>query len=78
MHCPFAQQPFGHEVASQMQLPDAQRVPATQAAELPQRQVPVTPSHAFDTVPEHDAHAAPPTPQVEGDDDMQTPLAQQP
>jgi hypothetical protein len=52
MQAPFEQQPVGHDCASQMQLPDAQRVPGPQAALVPQRQVPVAPSHELAVVDE--------------------------
>jgi len=76
---PVEQQPAEHESASQMQLPDAHRVPAPHAAAVPQRQVPVAPSHESALVDEQAIQAWPPIPQALGEAEAQVvPFRQQP
>ena len=76
---PFEQQPAGQDRASQIQLPDAQRAPVAQAAAVPQRQVPVAPSHESAVVDEQAAQACPPIPHAPGEAEVQVfPFKQQP
>lgn len=56
------QQPFGHELALQTQVPPEQVWPAPQAGPAPQRQ---TPELQVLVDPEQGPHAAPPVPQLE-------------
>lgn len=60
---PLAQHPFGHEAASQTQLPATQLLPALQAALAPHWQAPVAP-HMSARAGSQVTHAAPPPPQV--------------
>ncbi len=73
---PFAQQPFGQDVASHWQAPLTQRVPAAQAGFAPQTQLP------FEQVSEvcgsQATHAAPPVPHAPSEGIVQVPFAQQP
>ena len=74
-----AQQPLGHDVASQVHLPAAQRWPAAQAGLAPQRQAPFVQVSA--RVVSQGVHTAPPTPQLPTAgalqlEPMQHPLAQ--
>jgi hypothetical protein len=79
MQVPLVQHPMGHDDASQMQLPDAQRMPAEHAAEVPQRQVPVAPSHESAVVEEQVWQACPPMPHALGEAGLQVwPLKQHP
>ena len=71
------QQPVGHEVASQMQLPATQRRPDSQAGPAPHWQVPVA-EHPSAVVESHATHVPPPLPHAAAEGDTQAPLAQQP
>ncbi len=61
-HTPAWQQPFGHDVASQLQTPPEQTWPAGHAGPLPQPQVP--PSHESAVLPQL-WHAPPAVPQAD-------------
>ena len=79
IHIPFEQQPAEHDSASQMQLPEAQRVPVPHAGAVPHRQVPVAPSHESAVVDGQAVHACPPIPHAVGEAEVQTvPFWQQP
>jgi hypothetical protein len=66
------QQPLGHEVASQMHRPAAQRWPPAQAAPAPQAHAPVGPQRLA-LLASHASQADPPIPQVVSDGASQTP-----
>ena len=79
MHIPFEQHPAGHDSPSQMQFPEAQRVPVPHAGAVPHRQVPVAPSQESAAVDEQAVHACPPIPHAFGEAEVQTvPFWQQP
>ena len=63
LQTPPMQQPFGHEVESQMQAPFMQCWPAWQGAPPPQRQAPVTEQVSALSASQLE-QAAPPAPQV--------------
>jgi hypothetical protein len=58
------QQPAGHDVASQMQLPPAQRCPPPHCAPLPQVQAPFVASQPSALEGSHATHTDPWAPQV--------------
>jgi hypothetical protein len=62
-HAPPEQQPFGHDVASQTQLPPTHRFPVPQAGWAPQLQVPAAEQLSARAM-SHDTQAAPFVPQV--------------
>jgi hypothetical protein len=72
------QQPAGHDIGSQMQLPATQRRPVSHAGAVPHWQVPVAEQPSA-VAGSHATQVPPPLPQVaiEGGE-TQTPLAQQP
>lgn len=72
-----AQQPRGHDVASQTQAPATQRWPSPHAGPEPQAQTPA-PEHPSAFAGLHARHAAPLAPQVAAVFVVHTPLAQQP
>jgi hypothetical protein len=61
-----SQQPFGHEVALQTQLPFTHTVPATHWVLLPHLQTPVVLPQWSDAPPSHATQATPFNPQVAG------------
>jgi len=72
-----AQQPLGHDVASQVQSPLTQRWPPLHAAPVPQPHVPAV-VHLSDLAASHTVHAAPLAPQVARPGTLQTPPLQHP
>ena len=62
-HAPPEQQPFGHDMESQMQLPATHRLPVPHAGWVPQLQVPA-PEQLSARAISHDTQAAPFVPQV--------------
>lgn len=75
-HAPAAQQPLGHEVASQTQAPPTQRLPEPQVGPLPHAHAPAVQRSAV--VALQALHAAPALPQLSSDWPVQTLPAQQP
>ena len=71
-----AQQPEGHEVASQTHRPPTQRWPPAQAAPGPHLQPP--PAQVSLRVRSHEAHAPPTVPQLDSDIALQVRPVQQP
>jgi len=69
-HAPPEQQPFGHETASQMQLPPTQRLPVPHAGWVPQLQVPAAEQLSARAM-SHDTQAAPFVPQATSDGMLQ-------
>jgi hypothetical protein len=84
-HCPEdgevqavpAQQPLGHEVASQTQAPERQRCPSAQGGPVPQAQAPAGEQPSA-LVTSQLTHSAPADPQLDTLDGLQVAPAQQP